>query len=50
MEIDVNIAHWWGIFIGTECVAVFKFKAEALNYIEERPDFALTLSQIERKS
>lgn len=50
MEINVNIAHFWGVFLNEECLAVFKYKTEALEYVEERPQFPLNVIEIERKS
>jgi hypothetical protein len=49
-EINVDIAHYWGVFLKKTCLAVFKFKAEALTYAGERASFPLNVIEIERKS
>lgn len=49
-ELVVDIAHYWGVFLKETCVAVFKYKAEALNYVEERSHLPLNVIEVERKS
>jgi hypothetical protein len=50
MELNVDIAHYWGVFLDNVCVAVFKYKHEALEYTEERSHYPLNILEIERKS
>lgn len=49
-EIVVDIAHYWGVFLKETCVAVFKYKPEAINYAEERSHLPLNVIEVERKS
>lgn len=50
MEIKVDIAHYWGVFLGEDCLAVFKYKAEAVSYAEARAHYKLNVIEVERKS
>lgn len=50
MELTVDIAHYWGVFLNEDCLAVFRYKAEAINYAEARAQYNLNVIEIERKS